>query len=761
VIRLYSATLFLSAALLFVLELMFGKFLLPTLGSTPQVWIASMLFFQAALLGGYMYAHLLTRRVAPRTQAIAHVALVVIALIVLPVGVPSDARLPESGNPVLWQLGLMAITIGLPFFALASSAPLIQRWLAQSGHPRAADPYFLYRASNAGSVVGLVSYPLIIEPLLGLEAQGLWWTVGYVLLAMLMAFCAWTLWKAAEKTGPDPDFSGVPAGAAAAALRRADERTGSDPDFSPPPASGDPIDWRRRAKWLALAFAPSSMMLGATTYLTRDIAPVPLLWVLPLATYLASFVVAFSPRPQPRPLIKAARLAMPVLVVVLVYAIVTEAERPLWLLMLLHLATLFAVALVCHGALAADRPAADRLTEFYLWVSLGGALGGVFNALIAPALFVTLVEYPLAIAIAAALYPGALKERPTVLEFFTRSKRPSQVLDWIAPPLIGGAVAFALVAVQSDNGDTARTARAVVFGIALGIIVNFARRPLRFGAAVAAILLASSVGAAADIEVLDRDRSFFGIYRTDGVGPYHEIVVGTTVHGVERYDDSGKQPEPLSYYAPGGPVGDLFTKLPPSQFDSTAIVGLGAGGLACYSEPGAKWTFYEIDPTVARIARDPALFTYLRDCDGEFDVKIGDGRQVLADEPEGKFGLIVLDAFTSDAVPFHLITREALAMYEQRLRPGGVLLFNVSNRYVDLEPVLGNLAHDLGLACRTDEIKVTREQAEQRWDSSKWVVMARAPGALDPLGWKTCGREPDARTWTDDYSNVLGALRWG
>jgi SAM-dependent methyltransferase len=742
VIALFSTTLFVSAGLLFWIQPMFGRFLLPTLGSTPQVWIASMLFFQIVLLLGYAYGHVLSARLSPRRQAVVHVALVVVATIVLPVGVPGDARAPETGNPVWWQLGLMAVSIGLPFFALSATAPLIQRWLAQSGHRRAADPYFLYRASNAGSIAGLIAYPVLIEPLLGLQDQGRWWTAGYALLVVLMAACAATVLRA----GAAVDAAGA----------------GADGAVDAPPAGERPVDWRRRARWVALAFVPSSLMLGATTYITRDIAPVPLLWVLPLTAYLLSFIFAFAPRPDPHPLVRAARVAMPVIAVALVYAIVTKAERPLWLLMALHVIALFTVALVAHGALAADRPHASRLTEFYLWVSVGGALGGVFNALLAPVVFKTLVEYPLAIAVACALYPGPAKERPTVLEFFTRSKKPTRVLDWVAPVLIGVGVALALDAVQTTDRDTSTTARAIVFGLALGIVVNFARRPLRFGAAIGAIFLASSVMSGDRVEVLDRDRSYFGLYRVEKIGPYHEIIDGTTVHGVERTGPG--RPEPLSYYTAAGPIGQLFRAMgddPRRPAARTAIVGLGAGGLACYARPGEHWTFYEIDPTVARIARDPRLFTYLRDCAGRHDIVLGDGRQSLAAARDERFGLIALDAFTSDAVPVHLITREAIALYLRRLRPDGLLLFNISNRYVELEPVLGNLAADLRLTCRTRTFRATRDQAQRRMDSSKWVVMAPASPTVDRLGWGACRPDPGARTWTDDYSNVLSTLRWG
>ena len=737
-IALFSLTLFVSAALLFWLEPMFGKFLLPTLGSTPQVWIASMLFFQAVLLAGYAYGHVLSARMSIRRQALVHVGLVAVALVVLPVGVPDDVRPPETGNPVWWQLGLMAVTIGLPFFAMASSAPLVQRWLAASGHRRAADPYFLYRASNAGSIAGLVAYPLLIEPLLGLHDQGRWWTAGYVVLVVLMVGCAVMVLR----SGPAPDDPGLPVEA--------------------PPAGARPIDWERRAKWVALAFVPSSLMLGATTYITRDIAPVPLLWVLPLVAYLGSFIVAFAPRPDPSPLVRAARVAMPVLAVILVHVVVTGAQRPLILLTTLHVVVLFAVALVCHGALAADRPHASRLTEFYLWLAAGGALGGVFNALLAPVIFTTLVEYPLAIVLACALYPGPVRERPTVLEFFTRSKTPTRILDYVAPVLVGIGVAIALTAVQTDDSDGSTAARSIVFGLALGIVFNFARRPLRFGAAIAAIFLASTVPDGAGVKVIDRERSFFGIYKVEEEGPYHTIFDGTTIHGVQRMGD--RVPEPLSYYNPAGPVGKLFRAMgtgPGRPAARTGIVGLGAGGLACYAQPGERWTFFEIDPDVARIARDPKLFTYLRDCPGSFDVKLGDGRKSIERTRRGEFGLITIDAFNSDSVPVHLLTREALSLYLDRLRPKGLLLFNISNRFVNFEPVLANLARDLRLTCAINQLRVNEAQSERHWDSSTWAVMTRDRGIVDRLNWRACKRDPGAQVWTDDFSNVLGVLQLG
>jgi hypothetical protein len=650
-----------------------------------------VLFFQATLLAGYLYSHLVRRK-------IIHLVVLAIGVVSLPIAVASN--LTPSSHPVLWLFGLLAITAGLPFFALAANGPMLQRWYGGS------DPYFLFAASNAGSFVGLLAYPLVIEPNLTLHDQGRWWGIGYGVAAVLVLLCA-------------------------VAARRTEPETAAD---APPP------DWRRRLVWLALAAVPSSLMLGVTTYATRDLTPFPLLWVLPLAIYLLTFVVAFAPRARPERLVRWSRIALPGIAIVVVYTLAIGSERPLWLLLPLHLLGLAAAALMCHARLAADRPAAAHVTEFYVWVGLGGVLGGAFNALLAPVVFPGLVEYPLAIVAACLLRPKPPSTRPALLEFFFRDPRPTRAMDGVVPVLLGAAVLIAL-----ELGSKSFNARSVVIGLACGLALNLSKRPLRFGLGLGAILLAVTF---AGTHALERSRSFFGIYKVVEEGPQHLLYDGTTVHGLQRVGSA----EPLEYYGRAGPAGQAFAELRPR---SVGAIGLGAGAIACYGHV----TFFEIDPEVVRIARDPRLFTYLRDCPSR--VLVGDGRRLLVKESPGRFDLIVVDAFNSDAIPVHLITRQALAIY---LRRAPVALFHISNRYLRLEPVLGNLARDDGFVCRVQTHKPSPAQADQGLAQSKWALLARTPADLGRLAgdarWHACASDRSARVWTDDYSDLLSAIAW-
>ncbi len=717
---------------------MVGKFVLPLLGSAPEVWPVTVLFFQAVLLAGYAFAHV-TSRLPARRQAPLQIAVLVLAAVVLPVAVP-DGDAPSSGSPVPWLLGVLATTAGLPFFALAANGPMVQRWVAATRHRAARDPYFLYAASNGGSLLGLLAYPLVLEPLLGLEDQGRAWAILYALAIALVAGCAVLLWLR-----PAAETSGV----AAASL----EEAGAAPDR------------RRRALWVALAAIPSSLMLGTTTYLTRDLTPVPLLWVLPLALYLLTLVVAFSPWTDAARLAVLGRRLWPLAAILLTYTLVVGTQEPLILLVVLHLAGLTVAGLMCHARLAADRPAARHLTEFYLWLAVGGALGGVLNAVIAPLVFPGLIEYPLAIVAACLLRPAPPKKRPELLEFFLRDERPTRWMDLGVPMLLGGAVAVALVALSEPEGGVTTEIRALVAGMACGITVNLARRPLRFGLAIGAIFLAAGVVGDVGDEELVRDRNFFGIstvVATDG-GRLHQLLSGSTLHGAQRI--GAGRPRPLSYYGPASPAGQAFAGLPAATTRNVAAIGLGAGSLACYARPGGRFTFYELDPTVIRIARDPRLFTFVSDCPVRPRVVAGDGRRSIERVPRGSLGLVVLDAFNSDAIPLHLITREAFELYLSRTTAEGALLFHLTNRYLDLEPVVANIAGELGLACRLQRRRPSRAERLRGDDESTWALLARAPADLgrparDPR-WRDCRADPGARVWTDDYSNPLSVVDWG
>lgn len=722
---LYTLTIFLGAALLFLVQPMVARMLLPLLGGSPAVWNTCMLFFQAALLAGYLWAHASLRALGPRCQAAIHAPLMLLAILALPIALPAGEP-PVEGTPIPWLLSALALAVGLPFLAVASAGPVLQRWFSATDHPAARDPYFLYAASNAGSLAGLLAYPALLEPLLTLRQQSTLFTAGYTLFALATLACALTLRK-----GP---ASPTPA--------------------APPTAADDaPPTWRERALWILLAFAPSSLMLGATQYLSTDIAAIPLLWVIPLALYLITFILAFARR-ELIPLESVARL-LPIVTVALALAFLLEARRPAWVLILLHLAMLFFGALLCHQRLAAARPRASRLTEFYLLISLGGVLGGVFNALAAPALFDTVLEYPIAIVLVCLLRP--------------RTGEPSSARRLLADLAAPAALAvYLLIAAEAvgPQGTSPGPVRILAYGLpALGCFL-LSRRVLPFGAAVAALLGVATLLPATGGRALLTERTFFGVHRV-GVeldGTTKVLYHGTTVHGVQMSDQEGRA-RPATYYHPAGPIGQLFAALQGDpRLDRVGLVGMGVGSLAAYGEPGQRWTFFEIDPAVVRIARDSGHFSYLADGRARTDVVLGDGRRSLARCPDGEFGLIVLDAFSSDAIPVHLLTREAVALYRSKLRPGGLLAFHISNRHLDLWPVLGAIARDLGMTgfIADDTAGDDRFDHEGK-TASIWVVLADAPAHGAPLLrtdlWQPFAPAAAGPLWTDERSNLLGILR--
>jgi len=731
---LYSLALLVSAALLFLLEPMVGKFVLPLLGSSPEVWPTTVLFFQAVLLAGYVFAHV-TSRLPARRQAVVQLGVIVAAAAVLPIGVPDSAP-PASANPIPWLVALLATTAGLPFFALAALGPMLQRWLAGTRHRAARDPYFLFAASNGGSLLGLLAYPLVLEPQLSLGGQGRAWSIVYALAFALVLASAALLWI-------QPAARPVPTEEATSAAVTGPER----------------IDWRRRLLWLALAAVPSSLMLGTSTYLTRDVSPIPLLWVVPLALYLLTFVVAFSPWTNAERLTVLGRRLLPGAAILMTYTLVIGAQKPLAVLLLIHLGGLAVVGLLCHGRLAAARPGTDRLTEFYLWVALGGALGGAFNAVLAPLVFPGLVEYPLAIVAACLLRPSPPKKRPDLLEFLLHDPRATKAMDYVVPLLVGGALLAALLATEESQG-----AEIAVAGLTCGLAFNLFRRPIRFALALGAMLVAASIVDAVVDDVLHRDRSFFGVSRVvaGDDGALHQLYSGTTLHGAQRV--GRRPPEPLGYYGPSSPSGQAFAQLPAAATGNVAAVGLGTGSLACLQRPGTRLTYYEIDPAVVRIARDPRLFTFLRDCPVRPPIVTGDGRRSLEREPKGSFGLVAVDAFSSDAIPLHLITREAIELYLSRIAQGGSLLFHLTNRYLRLEPVLGNIAAELDLVCRIRTHVPTGAEEKRGYQKSTWALLTRRPANLGAIRldrrWTSCATDPSTRTWTDDYSNPLAVIKW-
>jgi hypothetical protein len=738
-VALYSVTLFASATLLFLAQPMFARLVLPLLGGSPSVWNLAMVFYQAALLAGYAYAHLSTVRRDPRPLALGHAVLFFAPLIFLPFAIPPDWTPPAHGHPGPALLALMLVTVGLPFFAVSTTSPLLQRWFAASTHPRATDPYFLYVASNLGSLFALVSYPLWLEPRFTLAEQGRLWQAGYLVLAVLIGLCA--LGLRATARGPHLGTFVAPAR---------------------PPT--EKISVHRRVRWVLLAFAPSSLLLGVTTYLSSEIAVIPLLWIVPLALYLATFALAFATRPLlPEQLL---RRSLPIVLVALVMVMNTQATQPIGVLMLLHLVAFFLAAALCHRRLAADRPQADHLTEFFLWLSVGGVLGGLFNALLAPFLFRTIAEYPVGLVLAALLALAPAATEPAGPAPSARASPPSSAradLLWSVVP--GLMIVGLLWALSSASVHPHPALGGLIFGPAAVVCFFFSRRPLRFVGGLGFMLLAGSFYEGEQGRVLHSERSFFGTHRVtvDPTGNYHLLVHGKTLHGMQSLDTDQRR-EPLTYYHRTGPIGQVFGAMSPSPAASVAVIGLGAGSLASYAHPRQPMVFYEIDPVVEQLARDARYFTFLRDSPGEVRVVLGDARLTLAQAPAASFALIVLDAFSSDAIPVHLVTREAFALYQRKLAPHGWIACHISNLHLDLEPVFGRLAHDARLTCLVrDDTVVSSAEAATGKAPSIWLILARQPEDLAPFSrdvrWRPARRDSSG-VWTDDHSSLLNAFRW-
>jgi SAM-dependent methyltransferase len=740
VMGLFALLIFLNATLLFVVQPMFTKMVLPLLGGTPAVWNTCLLFFQAALLLGYLYAHVTSRRMSARGQGVLHLALLLVALAFLPLGVPAGlAPPPGMALPVAWLLAVLAISLGLPFTLLAAGAPMFQRWFATTSHPAARNPYVLYVASNLGSFAALLAYPFAIEPALRLSEQRMWWLAIYYALLVLVGAALWVTLRSRREPWASGD-------GATPELVPAETVAPMTPTIVPTRS------WRLR--WVLLSFAPSSLLLGVTSYLSTDVAAVPLLWVVPLALYLLTFVIVFAERPiLNRRLMLVLQLFLGL---ALVLAIGMTPTRLRFAHVALHLVGFFVTAMVCHRELADSRPRPEHLTEFYLWMSLGGMLGGVFNVIVAPLIYDRVLEYPYALIIALGLRPAPPNMDPSRRKFW---------LDLALPVgLYLGMLGAMHVDVPSGRLGTVLTWG--FLGAAALVLASFHHRPLRLALGAAAVFLAvERRGQVASSDLVYQARSFFGVYRVHKWGDFLVLQSGTTTHGAQslRLD---QRREPLTYYARIGPLGDAFAALTDSTaVRNVALVGLGSGTTACYARPDERWTYYEIDPAVVRLSLSGRFFTYIRDCGPDMKIRLGDARLSLATAPDSSFDLVVLDAFSSDAIPVHLMTREAVQLYLSKLKPGGTLLFHISNRYLNLEPVLSELARDARLAGATRDFIPSDQEKRQMIYASRWVALSRRASVLAPLvtarGWRVLAPDAEVRLWTDDYSDIVGVLRTG
>lgn len=713
---LLTSAIFSGAALLFWVQPMMGKLVLPLLGGTPAVWTTALLFFQTALLAGYLYAHILGRYLSLRGQIAVHLGVLAISLLWLPTVIPADT-VPASGEmPAIWLFGLLASVIGVPYTAVAATSPLLQRWLSMSSHASAANPYHLYAASNAGSLLGLLGYPLLVEPLAGASMQTQVWTAGFVLLLVLTGIAAAGL-RAAATTAHASSSSAIH------------------------------LTTFERFRWVALAFIPSSLLMGVTTHITTDIAAMPLLWAFPLALYLGTFIVAFSERARlPETwLLKAEALSIAVLAGMLWFDGSNAAG------LATSLVGFFIIALARHSALSSIRPDASHLTEFYLWLSVGGALGGMFNAILAPELFSRITEYPLTIAAAAA---------SRLLVPASGQRNAFRNTDLIFP----GLVLVAAIAMHASgiNANEVPVPVAVI-AIAVMAFTAYASQTAAWAFALGIASMLLLLHGKSDTRTIVEARSFFGAYRiyTSNDGRHVILSHGTTIHGAQSVADG--RPQPLTYYASEGPLGQAISAIRPWKPSLRyGDVGMGAGASACYSRPTDLWTFFEIDPLVVKLARDQGSFHFLKECTPSARVVTGDARLSLAREANQAFDVLIMDAFSSDSIPTHLMTREAMTLLRAKLAPGGVILFNISNRYLRLEPVVANTARAAGLQGIAQVFHASLRQQSDLVTSSHWIALSTDPSALQRIAetgnWHQLEPDPSASVWTDDYSSLLGVL---
>ncbi len=713
----FLATIFTSAFLLFMVQPMIARMALPRVGGAPSVWNSAMLVYQALLLAGYAYAHALGR-LSPRAQARLHVTLLVLAAITLPIGL-LDWSPPPDANGFLWVPWLFLASIGPLFFIVSAHAPLLQRWYALSG---CGDPYPLYAASNFGSFLGLIAFPLLVEPLVPVGAQSVGWSWAYGLLALLVAGAAYrlpaTVDRVAEPATPAPS-------------------------------------WRRMAYWSLLAAIPSGLIMSTTLHLTTDIVAMPMLWVMPLGLYLLSFSLAFAERR--RAAVDVTRIA-PVTLLICACGVATDSVPYPLAVLIAALLGLFAISVALHARLFDDRPAPDQLTRFYLIMSIGGALGGLFSALVAPMLFDWTYEHPLLLLAAAALLPLANPfDRLARLWESPAGKRASLVLMLVA-------IAAMIIGIASADAKLVAMLVLVVIGV-----VAIGRRIAYLAAVMGVMLVAGGFGKLAlSLEPGKMTRSYFGIYTVrSGDNGSRQLVHGTTSHGVQNLGSPDRERTATAYYAPRSGIGQaMLAKQAMFPGARVAVVGLGAGTLACYSRPGEQWRFYEIDPAIVAIAEDRRRFTFLSRCLPGVETKVGDARLTLSADPPASADLLVIDAFSSDSVPMHLLTREAFRLYRRKVAPGGLLMVHISNRYLDLMPVVAGATADGWVGMSRLYVPSDAEQRDNA-NASLWVALSDDPATLAALAraagpgqWRTLDREPGFAPWTDDRASILPLIQW-
>lgn len=721
---------FVLAFLLFSVQPIATKMVLPALGGTPAVWNTAMFTFQMLLLAGYAYAHLLSTRVALPAQWKLHGLLVLGSLALLPLSVHLTGDDAVVQAPIRHLATAFLMQIGLPFFVLSATAPLLQAWVARSNHPLKDTPYVLYSASNLGSMMGLLGYVALIEPQLTLTQQSEGWSGLYIVGVALLLFAGMRL---ARSAAPAEVVTSAPVA---------------------------PLKRGQVAMWIWLAFLPSSLSLGVTSYITTDIASVPLIWVIPLALYLLSFVDAFRTRPI---FVRIAMRIAPIFGMVAMLAYGFQMHR-FSETFLFQIGVFALLAFALHGWLARFKPAPAQLTQFYFCMSIGGAAGGLLNALVAPMVLNETFEYPLSL-LAASLTAFVLWQRAdpkgegSSLRYHVRTL--AQVMGTV---IVNTALMYVILAYFGGRWEQSferiDTQTLMMSASAAGTLslLLYRRYAKAFYAcaAVGCVMLFGMAQGHVGMQTLFKERSFFGVWRVyDQREPHARFMMhNTTVHSVQSLDLS-KPPETLSYY---NALRNAFRLIPAAKDHPIGLLGLGAGTVKCLAREGQQTDIFEIDPMVVKLAEDPKMFRYLSECPGTHEVFLGDGRVMLGQRPDGRYGVIVMDAFSSDAIPSHLITAEALKVYFDKLAPGGVLMLHTTNRHIDLWPLIGTQAQALGLVAYGNFFR--HEVRGSLLYSSYWVVVGRSEADVTPLvtaeeGWRRLEPKAGARAWSDDYVNML------
>jgi hypothetical protein len=729
-IYIFSLTLFSSATLMFIMQPMFGKALLPLLGGSASVWNTCMVFYQSVLFLGYLYAHWLSTRVSYKKHLIIHFSVMLAGLLLLPIGLPENSHPPASDNPTGWLLVTLLSSIGLPFFVLSTTSPLLQKWFSKIGHQTSHDPYYLSIASNAGSLIALLGYPFLIEPSIGIQYQQELWSLGFIILLALVGICMLQL---------KPNHW-------------ADSQSQSTRQIT---TSTSPT-LKQQFKWLILAFVPSSLLLGTTNFISIDIASVPLLWVIPLALYLLSFILVFSAKA--RAIHKRMLLLQPWLVApFLAYYFSQQKLASFTLEIFLHLLIFFICIMVCHGELAKKRPSTDYLTRYYLIMSFGGMLGGVFNNFVAPFIFSSIFEYPLMIILTLLLNP--IHHR---IKLYLK-QHGSKIVTTM---YLSAFAAMLLLNIHLINPLIISAIMGSAF--ILAFVFYHYKKPVLYLPLFGILMVSCAAPEKQGNQLLHQSRNFYGILSVKqkpdlSVGnqkeEVHVLYSGTTRHGLQIVSDTNLQCTPYGYYHNDGPIGSVFKDYDAVNKDwQIGVIGLGAGTLASYAKPTQHWSFFELDPEVIDIAENSNYFTYLTECIDDYQIQLGDARLALENDAS-RYDLLVVDAFTSDSIPTHLLTREAIELYFSRLSDSGLLAFHISNRYLELKKVLANHAQRLGLSLLVQEFRP--ESADFLTYRSDWAILSRHPETLTPLkSSKNTGQWQEipnyARTeWTDDFTSII------